>query len=849
MSAPRPEPNYSALVNEKNPFREEAHSTDNEDNEDTPRNSGVMIHIVPETSKARWNHIEDLDSFFTRMYAYHQKHGFYVITLDEVFQLGQFAFVVWLVIFATHCIRYPVLFGDVPPITNSSKVTIPDVIVPGGECMRSFGALTWFTLIMTGILLFFRLVRVCYHIAQFWDIKKFFNTALKIEDAELDNLTWHEVQKRVREVQSEQQMCIHKEQLTELDIYHRILRFKNYTVAMMNKNVLPTRMSLPIIGSCGCLSRGLRFNIELILFHGPWSPFENNWHLREEFKRTNKRIELARQLSRQIMWVAIANLILAPFIFFWQVTYISFSYAALLRKEPGVLGSRCWSQYGRLYLRHFNELDHELDARLNRAYEPADRYISSFSSPIMTVIAKNILFICGGILALIIGLTIYSEHVMQVEHVLTIASVLTVVGVGARIFIPNENMIWCPEQLLTTVLAHVHYLPVAWRGLAHTENVRSEFERFFQLKAVYLLTELLSPFVTPFILMYSFRPRAIDIVDFFRNFTVSVVGVGDVCSFAQLDVRKHGNPDWQITQSSEDDEIPAEKEAKFTCDTNQYTQGEHGKTELSLIHFTLTNPEWKMPAQTKHYLQSIRRHALQDLNKLKFGMGAATNATVMEQSLLSFGNMNNEYTSIVHSVLQNHSFGLPAQATMQQRRVNINQVTDLPLGHASNHPYGFEQMLHQNLYDVSTMPTPSILHNIQEGEVEDDARDSDNMQYAHPMSTSMTRSMEKSIRKGASKIEGKIEGSTEGLLYSLYGQHPQMPGDPHETTTADMCFSALFLHEVHHRKMQRRGIRLEQSQRQLWQRPHQQDLQASAPTRTVTTNIAESTPLLGQKRS
>lgn len=42
---------------------------------------------------------------------------------------------------------------------------------------------------------------------------------------ELDNLTWHEVQRRIRDVQSEQQMCIHKEQLTELDIYHRILRW------------------------------------------------------------------------------------------------------------------------------------------------------------------------------------------------------------------------------------------------------------------------------------------------------------------------------------------------------------------------------------------------------------------------------------------------------------------------------------------------------------------------------------------------------------------------------------------------------------------------------------------------
>lgn len=46
-----------------------------------------------------------------------------------------------------------------------------------------------------------------------------------IFQSEIDNLTWHEVQRKIREVQSEQQMCIHKEQLTELDIYHRILRW------------------------------------------------------------------------------------------------------------------------------------------------------------------------------------------------------------------------------------------------------------------------------------------------------------------------------------------------------------------------------------------------------------------------------------------------------------------------------------------------------------------------------------------------------------------------------------------------------------------------------------------------
>ena len=62
---------------------------------------------------------------------------------------------------------------------------------------------------------------------------------------------------------------------------------------------------------------------------------------------------------------------------------------------------------------------------------------------------------------------------------------------------------------------------------------------------MYLVEELLSPLVTPLVLMFKFRQKANDIVDFFHNFTVEVVGVGDVCSFAQMDIRKHGNP--QVT--------------------------------------------------------------------------------------------------------------------------------------------------------------------------------------------------------------------------------------------------------------------------------------------------------------
>lgn len=43
------------------------------------------------------------------------------------------------------------------------------------------------------------------------------------------------------------------------------------------------------------------------------------------------------------------------------------------------------------------------------------------------------------------------------------------------------------------------------------------------------------------ILAWQCRRKSLQIIDFLRNYTVDVHGVGDVCSFAQLDVAKHGD--------------------------------------------------------------------------------------------------------------------------------------------------------------------------------------------------------------------------------------------------------------------------------------------------------------------
>ncbi|XP_047101234.1 autophagy-related protein 9A-like [Schistocerca piceifrons] len=788
--------------------------------DETPQESGVMIHVVPESGRARWNHVEDLDAFFTRMYHYHQKHGFACMMLQELLELGQFVFVAGFATFLLHCVDYPVLFRGK---SNATKVSLPDAVVVGGECVAQVAPVTWLCLFVAGVFWLLRAVKVAYHLVQFWDIKAFFNSALRIPDSELDNLTWHEVQRRVREVQREQQMCIHKQDLSELDIYHRILRFKNYMVAMVNKSVLPLRWRVPFLGEIVFLTRGLKYNIELLLFWGPWAPFENSWHLREDYKKAARRQELARQLATHMLWVGVANFALMPVITLWQILYSVFNYTEMIKREPGSLGTRRWSLFGRLYLRHLNELEHELNARLNRAYRPASRYMGSFTSPLLTVVAKNVSFMTGAFLAVLLILTIYDEDVLTVEHVLTAITVFGGIIACCRSFIPDENLVFCPEKLMTAVLAHAHYLPDSWRGQAHTARVRDEFAQLFQYKAVYVLEELASPLVTPFVIIFLLRRHALDIVDFLRNFTVEVVGVGDVCSFAQMDVRRHGSPAWQAGAPDPD--------VGVTPARDPYAQAEDGKTELSLVHFTLTNPEWRPPtAGARGFVAALRERVLRDVGAAG-GVarpGGAVPATVAPDAE---GRVSPDTATAAALGLGPHRLPDPAYDYSE----SLGSISGLGLGlnsvvaSALRHTLAKPDPLPSLVPTFGTLPSQHQLQRQQQ------------LSTSSQQTSAMASSQPPAMRGGLNRAEGPLLHPDRGLLYSLNQQGLSMgasvfgpageaaavaaaaaavggggggaagpedllllaPGA--EGTAADMSLSALYLHEVHHRLVHQGG--------------------------------------------
>jgi len=81
-----------------------------------------------------------------------------------------------------------------------------------------------------------------------------------------------------------------------------------------------------------------------------------------------------------------------------------------------------------------------------------------------------------------------------------------------------------------------------------TVQVKTEFSSLYTLKIMVFLEEVFSVVTTPFILWFSLPDCSDRVVDFFREFTVHVDGMGYVCSFAEFNFHRHGKVRPTLTQ-------------------------------------------------------------------------------------------------------------------------------------------------------------------------------------------------------------------------------------------------------------------------------------------------------------
>ena len=495
----------------------------------------------------RWANVENLDTFLTEVYIYYLGNGFLSIMLQRSLQLLSFAFVAGFTIFLGNCINYDKLRRS----GNMAQILVPKC---AGHMSGGANLAIW-------VLSFFWIMKLFQYlldIRRLWKLHDFYQYLLGISDLEIQSISWQEVVSRLMVLrdanpttaamlpakhrrflgsQSKQRMDAH-------DIANRLMRKENYMIALFNKNILDLTLPLPFIGKRQLFSRTLEWNINQCVMD---YVFNEHGQVRPLFLKDTHRKALSDGLRRRFIFAGTLNVFVAPFLVAYFLVHYFFSYFTEYQRNPSQIGSRQYDLLAEWKFREFNELWHLFQRRINMSYPFASRYIDQFPKDKTVQISRFVAFVAGALASVLAVASVIDPEMFLNFEITKDRSVIFYLGVFgsiwavARSILPEENLVYEPEFALQEVIDFTHYKPAHWEGRLHSDEVRQEFATLYQPKLLIFLGEILSMIFTPFVLWFSLPNCSDRIIDFFREFTVHVDGLGYVCSFAEFNFKRHAN--------------------------------------------------------------------------------------------------------------------------------------------------------------------------------------------------------------------------------------------------------------------------------------------------------------------
>lgn len=511
------------------------------------RNFASTTNTDPrEKAMWRWTNVVNLDNFLNDVYDYYLYHGFWSIMLRRIFNLMTIAFLLGFTIFLTQCIN----FSD---ITRSSKMS--DVLV--ASCTRKMGflpnLLLWFAVFgWIG-----KLFQYVLDIRRLRNLHDFYLYLLNISDVEIQSISWQEIVSRLMALRDSNPKVAsntsaksrryaitqNKERMDAHDIANRLMRRENYMIAMINKDILDMTLPIPFLRNRQLFTRTLEWNINWCILD---YVFNERGQIKQLFLKDTHRKALSDGLRTRFLFAGTANLLFAPGLIFFLLIQNFFTHFNEYQKNPASIGSRDYNVLAQWKFREFNELWHLFRRRINMSHPFASRYIDQFPKDKTIQIARFITFVSGAIVSVLGVATLLDKEnflSFEITHGRTTIFYLGLFGgvwAVARGLIPEENMVYEPEYSMQEVIEFTHYEPAHWKNRLHTVEVKKEFEQLYQMKILMFVEEILSMVFTPFVLWFSLPKCSDRIIDFFREFTVHVDGIGYVCSFAEFKLR---NPD------------------------------------------------------------------------------------------------------------------------------------------------------------------------------------------------------------------------------------------------------------------------------------------------------------------
>ncbi|KAG9127405.1 autophagy protein atg9 [Ceratobasidium sp. 392] len=569
---------------------------------------------MDEYERALWNwfNVYNLDAFLQEVYAYYEGKGIYCIALSKGLNLVTVGFVIGFSTFLLGCVDYS-------RIRHTGTTQLADVVIP--HCVSRFSGFTWLFFMLFGAFYIYQILQFALSMRRLLELYQFYTHLLGVPDSDIQTISWPEIVRRIGLIRDQNPItslsnatapnnATTTAKLDAHDIANRIMRQENYLIALFDRGLLDLRVPLPRLLQFGgepgqqTLTRALEWNLRACLLG---HLFDQRGTVRTVFLKEKNRVGLAAELRRRMIFFGLVNAIFAPFIVVYLVMHSFFRYFEEYHKNPSSLSTRQYTPFAKWTFREYNELPHIFARRLDNSYPAAIEYIDQFPKEQVTIVARFVSFIAGSFAAVLILASVLDSDIFLhfeitpgktvVFYITLFSSVVAI----TRGMVPDPHRVFDPEMLLREVVRHTHYLPPDWEGQLHSKMVHTKFGNLFAVKAAIFVQELTSVLLTPFILWYSLPPCADKIVDFFREFTWHVDGLGYVCSSAVFDLKRHGHHAGDPVEGVGPG-VGGGGEERFA--------GREGKMEKSFLNFKAANPEWNPSDQTGSlYLSRVNAHA------------------------------------------------------------------------------------------------------------------------------------------------------------------------------------------------------------------------------------------------
>ena len=431
-----------------------------------------------------------------------------------------------------------------------------DILIP--QCSKSMSTSTNFLIWLFAFLWICKLFQYGYDFRRLRKLQKLYLHLLEISDTDIQTVSWQEIVRRLMLLRDSNPVTASgvkerhrrfmgsqsKQRMDAHDIANRLMRRDNYLIALINKEILDLTLPLPFFRNRQLFSKTLEWNLSLSILD---FVFDERGQVRPLFLKDTHRRALSESLRRRFLFAGFMNVLCAPFITIFFILLYFFRYFNEFKSNPSQIGSRQYTPLAEWKFREFNELYHMFQRRINMSYPFASRYVDQFPKDKTVQLARFVAFVAGALASILALASVIDPESFLAFEITPERTVLFYLGIFgtvwaiARGMVPEETLVFDPEYALNNVIEYTHYSPGHWRDRLHSNETRADFSQLYQMKVVIFLEEILSIILTPFVLWISLPKCSDQIVDFFREFTIHVDGLGYVCSFAVFDFKKGSN--------------------------------------------------------------------------------------------------------------------------------------------------------------------------------------------------------------------------------------------------------------------------------------------------------------------